>query len=162
MFPKVFAVTYSSKRVHHVFPLFLQLLSVDSWARQCNKVEFGVLLQLPFVAVYQLRDADGLAERTPAVLAVLGMRTTFRVYNQGLGAGEGIQIAMEEFGTWGEVGKDTSVAGFIAVFDLTQAFKLIGSSSYEFMIPYLVLALFYLVIVGILTVIIKMIERRLA
>lgn len=58
--------------------------------------------------------------------------------------------------------KDTSVAGFIAVFDLTQAFKLIGSSSYEFMIPYLVLALFYLVIVGILTVIIKMIERRFA
>ena len=30
------------------------------------------------------------------------------------------------------------------------------------MIPYLVLALFYLVIVGILTVIIKMIERRFA
>lgn len=58
--------------------------------------------------------------------------------------------------------KDTSVAGFIAVFDLTQAFQLIGSSSYEFMIPYLVLALFYLVIVGILTVIIKMIERRFA
>ena len=105
IFPKVFAVTYSSKSVHHLFPLFLQLLSGDSWARQCNKVEFGVLLQLPFVAVYQFGDADGLAERTPAVLAILGMCTTFRVYNQGFGAGEAIQIAMEKFGTWGEVGK---------------------------------------------------------
>lgn len=57
--------------------------------------------------------------------------------------------------------KDTSVAGFIAVFDLTQAFKLIGSARYEFMIPYLMLAVFYLVIVMILTVIIKLIERRL-
>ena len=57
--------------------------------------------------------------------------------------------------------KDTSVAGFIAVFDLTQAFKLLGSSSYEFMIPYIVLAIFYLVIVLALTLIIKLIERRL-
>ncbi len=57
--------------------------------------------------------------------------------------------------------KDTSVAGFIAVFDLTQAFKLIGSARYEFMIPYLMLAIFYLVIVMVLTVFIKLIERRL-
>ena len=57
--------------------------------------------------------------------------------------------------------KDTSVAGFIAVFDLTQAFKLIGSSSYAYVIPYIVLALFYLVIVLALTLIIKLIERRL-
>lgn len=57
--------------------------------------------------------------------------------------------------------KDTSVAGFIAVFDLTQAFKAIGSSSYEYMIPYIVLALFYLVIVGILTIVIKLVEKRL-
>lgn len=57
--------------------------------------------------------------------------------------------------------KDTSVAGFIAVFDLTQAFKLIGSSSYEFMIPYIMLGLFYLVIVLGLTLVIKLIEKRL-
>lgn len=57
--------------------------------------------------------------------------------------------------------KDTSVAGFIAVFDLTQAFKAIGSFSYEYMIPYIVLALFYLVIVGLLTIVIKLVEKRL-
>ena len=105
VFPKVFAVTYSSKRVHHLFPLFLQTFSGDSWARQCNKVEFGILLQLPFVAVYQFGNADGLTQRTPAVLTIFTMRATFRVYNQGLGASEGVQIRMKEFGTWGEVGK---------------------------------------------------------
>ena len=57
--------------------------------------------------------------------------------------------------------KDTSVAGFIAVFDLTAAFKLIGSAAYSYVVPYLMLALFYLVIVIVLTVIIKLIERRL-
>jgi len=58
--------------------------------------------------------------------------------------------------------KDTSVAGFIAVTDLTQAFKLIGSSSYAYTIPYLMLALFYLVIVLALTLLIKLLERRLS
>lgn len=57
--------------------------------------------------------------------------------------------------------KDTSVAGFIAVFDLTQAFQLIGSSSYAYIFPYIVLAIFYLVIVLALTLIIKLVERRL-
>lgn len=57
--------------------------------------------------------------------------------------------------------KDTSVASFIAVCDLTQAFKSIGSSSYEYTVPYIVLALFYLVIVLALTGIIKLIENRL-
>ena len=57
--------------------------------------------------------------------------------------------------------KDTSVAGFIAVFDLTAAFKLIGGAAYSYVVPYIVLALFYLVIVLALTLIIKLIERRL-
>ena len=57
--------------------------------------------------------------------------------------------------------KDTSVAGFIAVFDLTGAFTLIGGAAYSYVVPYIVLALFYLVIVIILTLIIKLIERRL-
>lgn len=57
--------------------------------------------------------------------------------------------------------KDTSVASFIAVCDLTQAFKNLGSSNYEYMVPYLILALFYLVIVLSLTLIIKLVEKRL-
>lgn len=57
--------------------------------------------------------------------------------------------------------KDTSVAGFISVCDLTQAFKALASSSYEYMVPYIVLALVYLVIVGLITLVIKLVERRL-
>lgn len=57
--------------------------------------------------------------------------------------------------------KDTSVASFIAVFDLTKAFQALGTSSYEYTIPYIVLALFYLVIVLALTGIIKIIENKL-
>jgi polar amino acid transport system permease protein len=58
--------------------------------------------------------------------------------------------------------KDTSVVGFIATLDLTQAFKRIGSQNYEFIIPYLLLAAIYLVIVLIITGGVKLLERRLA
>ena len=57
--------------------------------------------------------------------------------------------------------KDTSVASFIALVDLTQSFRLLASGTYEFIIPYLILALIYLVIVIAMTIIIKLIERRL-
>ncbi len=58
--------------------------------------------------------------------------------------------------------KDTSVAGFIATTDLTRALKQIGTNNYEFIIPYLLLAAIYLVIVLIITAFIKLLERRLA
>ena len=58
--------------------------------------------------------------------------------------------------------KDTSVAGFISVIDLTRAFQNMANSTYEFIVPYLMLALFYLVIVVLITVVIKLIERRFA
>ena len=57
--------------------------------------------------------------------------------------------------------KETSVASFITVVDLTKAFQQIGSATYDYFIPYIVLALFYLVIVLALTLIIKLVERRL-
>ena len=57
--------------------------------------------------------------------------------------------------------KDTSVVGFIATLDITQALKRIGSQNYEFIVPYLLLALIYLVMVLVVTAIVKLIERRL-
>ena len=57
--------------------------------------------------------------------------------------------------------KDTSVAGYVATMDLTRAFRLIASAKYEYIIPYLMLALAYLVIIIIFTVIIRLVERRL-
>jgi polar amino acid transport system permease protein len=57
--------------------------------------------------------------------------------------------------------KETSVVSFITVVDLTKAFQNIANSTYEYIIPYVVLALVYLVIVLAVTGIIKLIERRL-
>ena len=57
--------------------------------------------------------------------------------------------------------KETSVVSFIAVVDITKAFQNIANSTYEYMIPYIVLALVYLILVLAVTGIIKLIERRL-
>lgn len=57
--------------------------------------------------------------------------------------------------------KETSVVSFIAVVDITKAFQNIANSTYEYMIPYIVLALVYLVLVLAVTGIIKLVERRL-
>ena len=58
--------------------------------------------------------------------------------------------------------KETSVTSFITVVDLTKAFRGIASANYEYIIPYLMLAAFYLVIVVLITIAIRLIERRFA
>lgn len=57
--------------------------------------------------------------------------------------------------------KETSVAGFISVLDLIRAFQNIANSTYEFIVPYLMLALFYLVLVLFITLLVRLLERRL-
>lgn len=57
--------------------------------------------------------------------------------------------------------KDTSVVSFIAIIDVTKAFRQIGDSTYEYIVPYLMLALVYLVLVGIIALSVKLIERGL-
>lgn len=57
--------------------------------------------------------------------------------------------------------KETSVVSFIAVVDVTRAFQAIANSTYEYIVPYLMLAVVYLVLVLIVTLVIKIIEGRL-
>ena len=57
--------------------------------------------------------------------------------------------------------KETSVVGFIAVFDMTRAARSIISTTYDAFVPYLVLALAYLTIVIIATKGVSMLEGRL-
>lgn len=57
--------------------------------------------------------------------------------------------------------KETSIVSFIAVVDLTKAFKAIGDATYEYIIPYIMLALVYLVLVIFITWLIHLMERRL-
>lgn len=57
--------------------------------------------------------------------------------------------------------KETSVASFIAVTDLTKAFQNMANSTYEFVVPYIVLALCYLVLVILITLLVKLMEKKL-
>ena len=56
--------------------------------------------------------------------------------------------------------KETSIVSFIAVTDVTKAFRSIGDANYEYIIPYLMLAVVYLAIVLLITLGIRMMERR--
>ncbi|NLP43666.1 MAG: amino acid ABC transporter permease [Peptococcaceae bacterium] len=57
--------------------------------------------------------------------------------------------------------KETSVVSFVGAADLYVAFNYIGSNSYEFMVPYLVMALIYIVLVAIAALLVKLMERSL-
>lgn len=57
--------------------------------------------------------------------------------------------------------KETSVVSFVGATDLYVAFNYIGTNNYEFMVPYLVMALIYIAIVLIISLLIKIMERSL-
>lgn len=57
--------------------------------------------------------------------------------------------------------KETSVVSFVGAKDLYLAFQSIGSGTYEYMVPYLAMAIIYIAIVCLITFGIKIMERRL-
>ena len=57
--------------------------------------------------------------------------------------------------------KETSIAGYIAIDDLTRAGMQIRSKTFEPFLPLLAIALIYLILVLILTALMKKVERRL-
>ena len=57
--------------------------------------------------------------------------------------------------------KETSVVSFVGATDLYIAFNYIGSNNYEFMVPYLVMAVIYMVLILIISLGIKIMERSL-
>ena len=57
--------------------------------------------------------------------------------------------------------KETSVVSFVGAADLYKAFNYIGTNSYEFMVPYLVMALIYIVMVCLISLLIRIMERSL-
>lgn len=57
--------------------------------------------------------------------------------------------------------KETSVVSFVGALDLYVAFNYIGTNNYEFMIPYLVMALIYIFLVMIISTLVKRMERSL-
>lgn len=57
--------------------------------------------------------------------------------------------------------KETSVVSFVGAADLYVAFSYIASNSYEYMVPYLAMALVYIVLVFGISLLVKMLERSL-
>ena len=57
--------------------------------------------------------------------------------------------------------KETSVAAFVGVADLTYAGNVVGGASYEYLFPLLLTALMYLVMVMFFTFLVNKLERRL-
>lgn len=57
--------------------------------------------------------------------------------------------------------KDTSVVSFIAATDLYKTFTEIGNVRYEYFVPYLVMALFYIVLVLVISWGVRLMERSL-
>ena len=57
--------------------------------------------------------------------------------------------------------KETAVVGYVGAVDITYAFQYQGSNSYEYMVPYLVMALIYIVLVAGIAMLVRMMERRL-
>ena len=57
--------------------------------------------------------------------------------------------------------KETSIVGFVGATDICVAFRYIGTNNYEFMIPYLVMAFIYIILVLFITLLIRPMERRL-
>lgn len=58
--------------------------------------------------------------------------------------------------------KETSVAGYIALEDLTKAGDVIRSRTYSAMMPFLAVALLYLIMVMLFSYLVKLLERSLA
>jgi polar amino acid transport system permease protein len=58
--------------------------------------------------------------------------------------------------------KETAVVGYVGAIDITKAFQDQGANTYEFMIPYLVMAVLYIVIVALIAAGVEILERRLA
>ena len=57
--------------------------------------------------------------------------------------------------------KDTSVVSFVAAVDLYKTFTEIGNVRYEYLVPYLAMAIIYIVLVMIISLGVKILERRL-
>ena len=58
--------------------------------------------------------------------------------------------------------KETSVVSFITVYDLYTVMRAIGNKNYEFMMPYLFMAVVYIVLVLLITLLVKCVEKALS
>ena len=57
--------------------------------------------------------------------------------------------------------KETSIVSFVSAVDLYKAFRSIAAANYEYMVPYICMAIIYMVLVLVIAALIKLMEKRL-
>jgi polar amino acid transport system permease protein len=57
--------------------------------------------------------------------------------------------------------KETAIVGYVGAVDITKAFQDLAANSYEYMIPYIVMALLYIVIVAAIAGLIRLMEKAM-
>lgn len=57
--------------------------------------------------------------------------------------------------------KETAIAGYIGIMDLTKASDIIASRTYDYFFPLILIAIIYLIITGLLSKLMKSLERKL-
>lgn len=57
--------------------------------------------------------------------------------------------------------KETSIVSFVSAVDLYKAFRSIAAANYEYMVPYICMAIIYIVLVLVIAALIKLTEKRL-
>ncbi len=58
--------------------------------------------------------------------------------------------------------KETSIVSFVSAVDIYKAFNIMATNSYEYIIPYLAMAVIYILLIAIISILVKWMERRLA
>ena len=58
--------------------------------------------------------------------------------------------------------KETAIAGYIGIMDLTKASDIIASRTYDYFFPLILIAIIYWIITGLLSKLMKTLERKLA
>lgn len=58
--------------------------------------------------------------------------------------------------------KETSVAGYVAVMDITRMIQMVASNTYDYFVSYFVLGIIYFIIIFVITQLLKLVERRLS
>lgn len=58
--------------------------------------------------------------------------------------------------------KETSIVSFVSAVDIYKAFNIMATNSYEYIVPYLAMAVLYILLIALISLLIKWMERRLS
>ncbi len=94
--------------------------------------------------------------------AGLALGLTFRQTLKSIIIPQAIRISLPSLGNeFVTLVKETAIAGYIGIMDLTKASDIIASRTYDYFFPLILIAIIYLIITGLLSKIMKKLERKL-